>query len=145
MKQLTMAERNLARKLLEYEANQSSDIKDISGAEERATAKLRLHLARLIGMEGYLALLIRALALAAVEVSWLANLEVTPNGLLKEREKSAKAHNIDETEGYVTFMGHIIGLLFIFIGETLTLRLLYEVWPEITLKDTTIDSIEETE
>jgi|GEM_PF-4835130 len=56
MKQLTMAERNLDRKLLSHEANQSSDINDISCAEERAIAKLRLHLARLIGMEGYHAL-----------------------------------------------------------------------------------------
>jgi hypothetical protein len=56
MKQLTMAERNLARKLLEYEANQSSNPKDTSAAEERAHAKLRFHLARLIGMEGYHAL-----------------------------------------------------------------------------------------
>ena len=51
------------------------------------------------------------------------------------RNFSAK-HNPDELfEGGVVLLAQLLGLLVAFIGETLTLRLVREVWPEVPLDD----------
>ena len=146
MRQVTMAVSNLARQLLAHEADQSQHPEDIAGAAERACAKLRLQLVRLVGIEGFLALLSRALTLAKTGVPWLTDVAVMPDGSLEGLQKAAPAQDKDgAAEGYVTFLGHILGLLALFIGEALARRLLCEVWPEMTQNGTTTGFMEETE
>jgi hypothetical protein len=141
-----MAVRNLARQLLAHEADQSRDPGDIAGAEERACAKLRFHLVRLVGLEGFLALLSRAHVLASAEVSWLSGVKVESDGSPKGLREAASAQgSVGATEGYVVLLAHILSLLVLFIGETLTLRLVRDIWPETTSNGTTLASKEETE
>ena len=143
MKQLTLAGRKLARQLLAHEAGQSSDLEIIAEASERVCSKLRGHLTPLVGLEGYLALLMRALTMAKHSVQWLSPVEVMPDGNLDGLQKAATVQELDgASEGYVIFLAHILDLLIIFIGEGLTIRFLNEVWPEITMSSSYLESKE---
>jgi len=146
MRQVTMAELHLARRLLMFEADQCPDPKDTAGAEERACRKLRFHLVRLIGREGYFALLTRALALAKAKTPWLSGVTITPDGSLEGLRNAALDQDAESTaEGYVAFLAHIIRLLVIFIGKTLTIRILSEAWPETIVDGAALGSKGETE
>jgi hypothetical protein len=98
--------------------------------------KLRPHLATLTGNGGFRALLSRALALANAEVSWLSAAHVRANGSLEGLEELRG--QLDPTEffeGGVVLLAQLLGLLVAFIGENLTVSLVREVWPKVSLKD----------
>jgi hypothetical protein len=96
--------------------------------------KLRPHLATLMGIVGFRALLSRALALASAEVPWLRALQVKADGSLEELEKlDTQVEPAELFEGGVVLLAQLLGLLATFIGENLTLRLVGEVWPKLSL------------
>jgi hypothetical protein len=93
----------------------------------RAFEQLRGALVRLIGVEGFRALLTRAQR----EAPWLAAVTVTAEGALVGFSEAA--HGQDPaavTAGGQALLAHFLGLLHTFIGETLTLRLLADGWPD---------------
>jgi hypothetical protein len=74
------------------------------------------------------------LTLAKAEAPSLSAMHVTGDGTLQElgqtESRSDKHHAGD---GEVILIAQILGLLIIFIGETLTLRLVQVAWPEAGL------------
>lgn len=96
---------------------------------------LRPHLAALMGKVGFRALLSRALALAGAEVPWLVALHVEADGRLSGLDKAgAGLGPEEELAGKVVLLAQLLGLLVAFIGEDLTLRLVRDVWPGLSLE-----------
>ena len=125
--------RNLAPRLLAYEAaaGETSD-----SAAVRVYEKLRRPLCALAGVAGFRSLASRALALARAEAPTLSAVQVTPDGLLQGlvelESQSDKDHA--EQEG-VILIAQLLGLLSIFIGEALTMRLVRDAWPDAAFDD----------
>jgi len=95
-----------------------------------------------MGNGGYRALLMRALALASPEVAWLRTLRVAADGTLEPMDDPAPPVKPAEIlEGRVMLLAHLLGLLVAFIGESLTLRLLHEIWPQLPLKSSNSNNI----
>ena len=121
--------RDLAQRLLSLE----SSAENLSDANTFAalivTEKLRHPLSILAGTAGFRSLLMRALALAKREAQLLDGVQVKEDGSLEGLRRQ-------ETEACAVLIAHLVGLLEIFIGEPLTLRLLNDIWPDISSVDT---------
>jgi hypothetical protein len=92
--------------------------------------KLRRPLVALTGSAGVGALLSRALALAGAEVRWLRAVHVKPDGSLECPAEMTHLDKEETAKGEVALIAHLLELLVTFIGESLTLGLLQEVWPK---------------
>ena len=127
---------DFAKRLMAYEAlgNKSSETTALVAV--RVAAKLRSHLTTLMGHGGFQALLLRALALAVAEASWLRAVRVTADGSLEGLEElHARLDPNEFFKGGVALLAQLFGLLVAFIGENVTLRLVREVWPKMPLDD----------
>ncbi len=132
----------LVRRLLTHEAAGSRDLEPLIEAAERVSDKLRAHLSRRIGQEGFRTLLARALALTTAQFPHLSAVRVGADGALiglraaqGRRTEGAwdRQAQEDSVEGAVALIAHLLGLLITFIGEELTLRILSSVWPDFAL------------
>ncbi len=122
--------RVLTRQLLAFEAGHGGP-PDTPGDEAiRIFEKLRTTLAKLMGVVGFQALLSRALALAKAEVPSLGEVRVREDGSIKGF--TAVEQNAAVNGGEV-FVGHFLALLVAFIGRPLTMRLLHDTWPEVSM------------
>ena len=127
---------NFATLLTTYETgeNKSSDAK-LPGAFQ-IIHELRPHLATLMGEGGFRALLARALTLAGAEVPWLRAVHVKADGALAGVEELRAQLGRDEFfECGVVLLTQLLELLVTFIGENLTLRLVREVCPKVSLNE----------
>lgn len=116
--------REFAERLVAYEADSQSISKTDRLATCRVCEKLRRPLVTLTGTAGFSSLLSRALTLAQRESPALSAVQVKPDGSLEGLEgEAAQAHPI--------LVGYLLGLLITFIGETLTMRLLHDIWPDL--------------
>ena len=128
--------RDFAERLIAYETrgNKSSGTK--TPAAFPVCEKLRPHLATLMGNTGFRALLSRALALANAEVPSLRAVQVKADGSLEGLDElEVQADPEELAKGSVVLVAQLLGLLVAFIGENLTLRLVREVWPKLSLND----------
>ena len=126
--------RDFAERLIAYETkgNKSSETAAIFLVGE----KLRLHLTALMGNVGFRALLSRALALANAEVLWLRAVHVKADGTFEGLDElGAQVGPEKIAEGSVVLLAQLLGLLVAFIGGSLTLQLVREMWPKIPLDD----------
>jgi hypothetical protein len=136
MDQATPVVRHLARLLLNLEASPAEPAEGEAHAVLSAVAKLRGHLAKLVGLVGFQALLARALALAKSEVRWLETVRITADTSLEGLSESARQQSAEAVAaGSAALLAQLIGLLVSFIGEALTLRLVGEVWPDLQDQD----------
>lgn len=94
--------------------------------------KLRGPLSILAGVDGYRALISRALALAKAGVPSLGPVRVMEDGSLEVPDSSVEpGRGLDEIhKGGAMLVAHLLGLLVIFIGEGLTVQLVRDVWPD---------------
>jgi hypothetical protein len=128
--------RNFAKRLMAYETSRNKSSETKTPAAFHVCEKLRPHLATLVGNGGIRALLSRALALAKAEVPWLRAVHVKADGSLEGWEELRAQLDPDEFfDGRVVLVAQLLGLLVAFIGESLTLRLVCEVWPKVPLND----------
>lgn len=98
--------------------------------------KFRRHLGPVLGKAGFRALLSRALALASAETAELRAVQVRADGsLVGLEELQAGSSSPKKAEGRVVLPAHLLGLLVAFIGETITVRLVREVWPDVALNN----------
>jgi hypothetical protein len=98
--------------------------------------RLRPHLAMLMGNGGFRAVLARALAVSSAEVPWLVAVQVGTDGTFEGWDRPEAEVDAEEmTEGSVLLIAHLLGLLVAFIGDNLTLRLVRDVWPTLSLED----------
>ena len=150
--------RDLARRLLA--ASQSVSDPHVPEAV-LVSDRLRTSLTRFAGADGFTSLLRRALALARAEVPSLQSVKVGADGRLEgfEQQKSGEWRVASRTrtntplllphsplttrhsplttpsEGAAAITAHLLGLLVTFIGEPLTLALVREAWPDISLTE----------
>ena len=123
--------RHLAQRLLAYEAVAGEHSEPAESAAFRVCAKLRRPLITFAGVAGFRSLLSRALTLARAEAPSLSAVQVAADGSLKGLDELEPQIGKEQArdEGAI-LIAQLTGLLFTFIGESLTLRLVQDVWPE---------------
>jgi hypothetical protein len=105
--------------------------------------RLRVPLSTFAGKTGFRALASRSLAMAKMEDPRLASLKINSDGCVEGFELTEPALSEEElAAGEVVFVACMVHLLSTFLGESLMLRLIQDVWPEASFSDT--DSGEET-
>jgi hypothetical protein len=128
--------RDFAARLIAYETTKNRSSETKPSAAFLVDEKLRPHLATLMGNVGFRALLSRALMLTNAEVPWLRSVHVKADGSLEGLDElDAQVDPKEIFEGRVVLLAQLLGLLVAFIGEDLTLRLVREVWPKLSLND----------
>ena len=128
--------RRFARYLIECETKGNKSFGTMASAAFPVPEKLRQPLTVLMGSGGFRALLSRALALATTEVRWLRAVQVKADGAFEGVETLHERIDPAElVEGRVELLAQLLGLLVAFIGPNLTLRLVREIWPQISLGD----------
>jgi hypothetical protein len=128
--------RSIARQLIVSETPGNTSAELDSPTAFRATDKLRPHFSMLMGRGGFQALLARALVLATAEVPWLATVRVVADGELEGlMVAKATCATADFSEGEVVLLAQLLGLLVAFIGPALTLRLITQLWPQLSFSD----------
>jgi hypothetical protein len=134
MNQTTPQLRSLARSLIAQETSRKS-ARVNALATFLVVEKLRPYLANLMGKGGFRALLVRALALASADFSWLNAIIVRTDGTLEGLD--APPPQIDPAEfleGKAAVLAHLIGLLVALIGPDLTTALVADIWPKLRSK-----------
>lgn len=128
--------KEFAKRLLAYETRAGKSTGANGSAAFCVCDKLRLPLSQLAGVAGFRSLLSRALAIAQEEAQWLKAVHVKADGSLEALpEAEAQLSENEIARGEVILIAQLIGLLVMFIGEALTLRIVQEVWPEAAFKD----------
>jgi hypothetical protein len=130
--------RDLAQRLLSYEASAGNTSEPVESTTLRVYQKLRQSLGELAGSAGFHALASRALTLARSEVPSLSAVQVGADGNLEgmsANEPSIKVELDRVHEGGIILIARLLGLLFVFLGEALTLSLLRDAWPDAALDD----------
>jgi hypothetical protein len=128
--------RIFAKRIMAYETggNKTYKAKILVGFD--VCEKLHLHMATFMGSTGFRALLKRSLVLATAEVPWLRTVRIKDDWSFEGLEELQTQISQDELfEGGVTLLAQVLGLLVIFIGEVLTVRLVREVWPKVSVDD----------
>ena len=120
--------RDLANRLVAFEAAGSKASEPMEFAAPRVYEKLRMRLSLLAGVAGFQSLALRALTQARSDAPGLRSVEVAADGSLKGLAGSAG-------EGAVVLIGRLLGLLRILLGEALTLNLISDLWPDLALDD----------
>jgi hypothetical protein len=89
-----------------------------------------------MGNGGFRTLLTRALALAKAEVSSFRAVRVSADGTLDASNDSGTQRDSAQlAEGCVVLLAQLLGLLVSFIGANLTVGLVRDVWPEMSLNN----------
>jgi len=135
--------RDLAQRLLDYEAFTGNASKPGESATFRVYEKLRHGLSNFAGIAAFQSLASRALVLARTEAPSLNAVRVAWDGSLKGLDETELQFDIDKIgagefpacEGEIILIARLLGLLLIFLGEPLTLRLLYDTWPGAAFDD----------
>ena len=127
----TSTTRELAQRLLASESVEAGTANADTHSVCRVCDKLRRPLTTLAGAAGFRSLLARALTLAKQESPALGAWEVKADG-------SLEGPNGEAAPSGAVLIAHLIGLMITFIGESLTLRLLHDVW--IDLPDSEVKS-----
>ncbi len=93
----------------------------------RVCERLRRLLTKILGSNGYLTLLRRALTLAKAQSPALSVVEVKADGTLEH------ADDLDRS-GEVALVSHMLDLLVTFVGAAVTLRILQDAWPDAVIE-----------
>ena len=117
--------RDLADRMLALEAAEHSEARETGALAVWVCQKLKASLTRFAGIEGFTALMRRALALARTEVPSLQAVSVKPDGTVEGLEGVS-------AEATVALIAQLLALLNLFIGDALTLRLVRDAWPELS-------------
>ena len=140
--------RDLARRLLAYEAAADKSSGPMDSPTLRVYEKLRQCLMSLAGLASFQSIAARALVLAQAEVPSLCAVQVTAEGTLEglgdvelqsstEKSQTGGQQAGDDPPGNAgaVLVACILDLLHTFLGEALTLSLLRNAWPDATLDD----------
>lgn len=128
MNSATPAIQNLARRLIAIEASHETSSVACGSEAVRVCEKLRVPLAKFLGTAGYRSLMGRALALAKPESPSLNSVDLQLDGSLVGISQ-------EDTEAAFIILVNLLVLLVTFVGELMTLRLIFDVWPEASLDE----------
>jgi hypothetical protein len=107
-------------------------------ASERVCDKLGAQITKLAGAAGYRSLVLRALSLAQAECPQLKAVVVLPDGSLAGMTHATLTRgHADQEEGGIVLVANLLGLLNLFIGPTLTLQIVGQVWPLLMISTVT--------
>jgi hypothetical protein len=95
----------------------------------RVCEKLRRPLMTLAGSAGFNSLLFRALTLAQKQAPILRDVQLGADGLLKGLDDIDRHQHNHLAEAEALLLAEKIGLLFILVGQALTVRLTNDIWP----------------
>ena len=124
--------RDLAQRLLAYEAVAGKASEPMESPILLVYEKLRQSLGEFVGVAGFYSLASRALALAKPEAPSLGAARVAADGALQGLGEIETQFEIDKNQagdGGIILIACLLGLLRIFLGEALTLSLLLNAWP----------------
>jgi hypothetical protein len=124
--------RDLAHRLLTYEAGSGKNSEPIESPTLRVYEKLRQSLGEFVGVAGFYSLASRALALAKPEAPCLNAAQISGDGALQglsDIETQLGMNKGPAGEGGIILIARLLGLLLLFVGEALTLSLLRNAWP----------------
>ena len=137
--------RDLAQRLLEYEAFAAEASEPLGSPVLRVYEKLRQSLGEFVGVAGFQSLAFRALTQAKSEAPGLWAVRLAVDGSLQglgefqpqqgEFEPQLGFGKDQVSEGGVVLIARLLGLLLIFLGEAITLSLLRMTWPGEVLDD----------
>lgn len=113
--------RDLSQRLIAYEASLDHTPQDDISGTCRVCEKLRRSLGSLVGSEAYRTLATRALTLAKREAPLLNAVQVESDGSISGLVGEAINSND-------ILVAHLIGLMERFIGKTVTVWLLKDIW-----------------
>jgi hypothetical protein len=123
MNQDTERMRNLAQKLLSYESAAGKHTEENTTLNAAGVLDaLSRHLSLLSGVNGFHAIMSRALALAKAQNADLQAVQLAPDGSLK---RLSEICNREPAAG-VEVIAQLLGLLVTFVGESLMLRILID-------------------
>lgn len=132
--------RSFVQRLIAEERRSAGPSASASRAAFRACDKLRQPLSTFAGAAGFRSLLARALVLAKTKTPLLAGVELKSDGTFEfSPEMEAQLATEEAVKAAAILVEELLGLLFIFIGEALTLRLVHDVWPEAALKNSKVE------
>ena len=134
--------RDLARRLRIYESKVGNSSAPTESPTLRVYEKLRENLGAFAGIAEFQSLASRALTLARPEAPGLSAARVTEDGRLQGLGEMEHQTGIDRGAGGdaageagIILIACLLGLLHIFLGETLTASLLRTTWPGAALDD----------
>ena len=128
--------RDLAQRLLDYEAFAGKPSEPAESATLRVYEKLRQELGEFAGSAGFQSLASRALVLARAEAPGLSAARIAADGSLQGWGEIEQQLDIDKIgagefpagEGGIILIDRLLGLLHLLLGQALTLRLLRATW-----------------
>ncbi len=131
--------RDMARRLLEYEAIATKPAESAECVTLRVYEKLRQSLVPFAGIAAFESLASRALTLAKPEAPSLGATQIAADGSIRglgefKPQIDNDKNQTDEDHG-VVLIARLLGLLLIFLGEALTLSLLQVQWPSAVFDD----------
>ncbi len=126
--------RELAQRLLAYEAAGDNPSRTNMLAVFRVAEKLRCPLSRFAGIAGFRSLLARALTLAKAQVPGLSAVQIKADGSLEGLSELGNQEQV--AEAGVMLIAQLLGLLVVFIGESWTLNFVLDGWPDFPVFDT---------
>ena len=133
---LPVQTRDLALRLLAYESAAGKTSDPTEFAAFGVCERLRQPLITLAGVAGFRSLLSRALTLARAKAPSLSAVQVAADGSLQGLADLRPQVDADQArEAGIILITQLLGLLLIFIGEGITLRLVQDVWPESAFDD----------
>jgi len=147
--------RDLAQRLMACEANASNTSESAELTILRVYEKLRKSLGEFAGSAAFRSLASRALAMARSEIPSLQTMQVAEDGALKGLGYGL-GHGLSEFDPQIAFeedgpgeqrtgedgiavISRLLGLLLIFLGEPITLRLLRNAWPGAAFDESSSD------
>jgi hypothetical protein len=123
---------SLTQNLIARELRPEDGVGAAARAAFRVCQKFREPLYVLAGAAGYRSLLSRALALARPREPWLAGVKCGPDGTLEFPGGDEAWGDVESAaRGGALLVTELLDLLSTLIGDTLTLRLVRNVWPDV--------------
>jgi len=151
MRQASFPWFELAKQLLAHEAGNGRSIETLADAADSVAQKLSDQLSVLLGQEGVNALLVRSLHLAKVDPSSAKDFlqevqaEITSAGFFSSLKEKVQGRDPTVVETALTaIFGNFLWLLSVFVGASLTFRLLRRIWSGVPLSEE-ISTSEEAE
>jgi hypothetical protein len=130
--------RDLAHRLLAFEAATDKTSEPVESATLRVYEKLRQSLCALAGVAAFQSIAFRALMQAKSEAPGLWAVRIAVDGALEglgEFEPQLGSGEEQVGDGGLILIDHILDLLLIFLGEAITINLLRNAWPGASFDD----------
>jgi hypothetical protein len=130
--------RDLAQRLLTYEATADNASEPVESTMLRVYEKLRRSIVEFAGSAGFQSLANRALTLARSEVPSLSAVHVAADGNLQGTRAVELPSDVEtgkHFDGGVILISQLLALLLTFLGHALTMNLIRNVWPDAGLED----------